>query len=115
MIDKWIIGKTKKGHFAVYTREGKRFLVPLCYLNHPIFRVLLEMAEEEFGTKSHGPLQIPCEEELMDFILSLVRKNNPCDDVQEALTSMDTCKGASVASFFPIFHAHNNQRQQHAV
>jgi hypothetical protein len=47
------------------------------YLNHPIFRVLLEMAEEEFGSTILGPLQVPCEEELMDFILSLLRKNPP--------------------------------------
>ena len=67
----------KGGHFAVYTKEGKRFVVPLCYLNHPIFRVLLEMAEEEFGSTVHGPLKVPCEEELMNYILCFLRKNPP--------------------------------------
>ncbi|XP_031254599.1 auxin-induced protein 6B [Pistacia vera] len=73
MVEKW--RKRKKGHFSVYTKEGKRFVVPLYYLNHPIFRVLLEMAEEEFGIIANGPLQVPCEEELMDNILSLLRRN----------------------------------------
>ncbi|XP_059462076.1 auxin-responsive protein SAUR36 [Corylus avellana] len=73
IIEKW--KKRKKGYFAVYTKEGRRFVVPLYYLNHPIFRVLLEMAQEEFGSTILGPLQVPCEEELMEYILSLLRKN----------------------------------------
>ncbi|XVF35865.1 hypothetical protein REPUB_Repub19eG0008200 [Reevesia pubescens] len=113
IIERW--RKRKKGHFAVYTREGKRFVVPLYYLNHPIFRVLLEMAEEEFGIENHGPLQVPCEEELMDYILSLLRKN-PCENVDKALASMTTtCKGASISSFLPLFHAHAQGERQTVV
>lgn len=82
IIEKW--RKRKKGYFAVYTQGGKRFVVPLDYLNHPIFRVLLEMAEEEFGSTIHGPLQVPCEEELMEYILSLLRKN-PSEKVDNSL------------------------------
>ncbi|CAA2940406.1 Auxin responsive SAUR [Olea europaea subsp. europaea] len=52
-----------KGHFAVYVGEGdkKRFLVPISYLNQPLFQDLLSQAEEEFGFDHPlGGLTIPC-------------------------------------------------------
>ncbi|XP_022896753.1 auxin-responsive protein SAUR21-like [Olea europaea var. sylvestris] len=52
-----------KGHFAVYVGEGdkKRFLVPISYLNQPLFQDLLSQAEEEFGfDHPMGGLTIPC-------------------------------------------------------
>lgn len=103
IVRKWT--KRKKGHFVVYTKEGKRFVVPICYLNHPIFRVLLEMAEEEFGTTTHGPLQVPCEEEFMEYIFAVLRKN-PSVEVESALISMNTCEGISISSFFPVLPSH---------
>ncbi|KAK9169602.1 hypothetical protein Syun_001742 [Stephania yunnanensis] len=69
--------KRRKGYFTMYAREGKRFVVPLYYLNHPIFKVLLEMTEEEFGLAAQGPLQVPYEEELMDHIVSFIRNKKP--------------------------------------
>ncbi|KAI3922473.1 hypothetical protein MKX01_006162 [Papaver californicum] len=100
IIGKW--RKSRKGYFVVYAKEGKRFVVPLYYLNHPIFKVLLEMAEEEFGSTVDGPLQVPCEEELMDFILALLR-NNWHLDVEKAFVSLNSttasaCKGAPMSS-----------------
>ncbi|CAN0910065.1 Auxin-induced protein X10A [Linum grandiflorum] len=56
-----------KGHIAVYVGEGyrdckrKRFIIPVTYLNHPLFQVLLDRAEEEFGfDHPMGGLTIPC-------------------------------------------------------
>ncbi|KAF7144137.1 hypothetical protein RHSIM_Rhsim05G0064900 [Rhododendron simsii] len=55
-----------KGYLAVYVGEiqKKRFLVPISYLNQPLFQELLHKAEEEFGF-SHpmGGLTIPCRED----------------------------------------------------
>lgn len=57
-----------KGHVAVYVGEDmdkKRYVVPLSYLNHPLFQDLLSRSEEEYGF-SHpmGGLTIPCEEDM---------------------------------------------------
>ncbi|KAL6011856.1 hypothetical protein ACLOJK_002322 [Asimina triloba] len=118
MVKKWQkIGRGKrrsKGHFVVYTKEGKRFVVPLYYLNHPIFQVLLEMAEEEFGTMARGPLKVPCEEELMGYIVFLLRKSLP-NEMEKALASITTCRGASFSSLFPLCHAYTSQGQQDSV
>ncbi|KAL7156507.1 hypothetical protein ABFS83_02G014800 [Erythranthe nasuta] len=56
-----------KGHFAVYVgqNEKKRFVVPLSYLNNPLFQELLCQAEEEYGFHHPmGGLTIPCSEDL---------------------------------------------------
>ncbi|KAL8034929.1 hypothetical protein ABFX02_12G062700 [Erythranthe guttata] len=56
-----------KGHLAVYVGESekKRFLIPLSYLNHPLFQDLLCRAEEEFGFHHPmGGLTIPCSEDV---------------------------------------------------
>ncbi|KAL8051204.1 hypothetical protein ABFX02_06G131100 [Erythranthe guttata] len=56
-----------KGHLAVYVGEGekKRFVIPLSYLNHPLFQELLFQAEEEFGfNHPMGGITIPCREDL---------------------------------------------------
>ncbi|KAI6701125.1 hypothetical protein NL676_015449 [Syzygium grande] len=59
-----------KGHFAVYVGElKKRFVIPLWYLKHPLFRSLLDMVEEEFGFDCPtSALTIPCSE---DYFTSL--------------------------------------------
>ncbi|KAL2931368.1 Auxin-responsive protein SAUR66 [Bienertia sinuspersici] len=38
-----------KGHFVVYTIEGRRFMIPLMCLKSDIFRELLRLAEQELG------------------------------------------------------------------
>lgn len=59
-----------RGHIAVYVGETqKRFVVPISYLNHPLFQRLLSKAEEEFGFHHRmGGLTLPCGE---DVFLSL--------------------------------------------
>ncbi|XP_017632848.1 indole-3-acetic acid-induced protein ARG7-like [Gossypium arboreum] len=55
-----------KGHVAVYVGEDnkKRFVIPISFLNHPLFQDLLDRAEEEFGfNHPMGGLTIPCSEE----------------------------------------------------
>ncbi|KAK8625136.1 hypothetical protein V6N13_090014 [Hibiscus sabdariffa] len=62
-----------KGHVAVYVGEAqrKRFVVPISYLNHPSFAVLLNHAEEEFGfNHPMGGLTIPCKEDAFITVTS---------------------------------------------
>ncbi|KAL0764006.1 hypothetical protein Bca101_080157 [Brassica carinata] len=52
-----------KGHFPVYVGENRtRYIVPITFLSHPEFLILLQQAEEEFGFHHMGGLTIPCEE-----------------------------------------------------
>ncbi|CAH8380161.1 unnamed protein product [Eruca vesicaria subsp. sativa] len=63
-----------KGHVAVYVgerMEKTRFVVPISYLNHPLFREFLNRAEEEFGFHHPmGGLTIPCREEAFLHLIS---------------------------------------------
>jgi len=53
-----------EGCFTVYVGpEKQRFVVRTEYANHPMFRVLLDEAESEFGYNPEGPLVLPCEVE----------------------------------------------------
>ncbi|XVE93758.1 hypothetical protein REPUB_Repub01dG0222000 [Reevesia pubescens] len=60
------VKKVPKGYFAVYVGESrKRFVIPVSFLNQPLFQDLLSLSEEEFGY-SHptGGLRIPCDEDI---------------------------------------------------
>jgi hypothetical protein len=55
------MGKVKKGWLAVRVDEDqRRFVIPIVYLYHPLFRRLLEAARDTYGYHSSGPLQLPC-------------------------------------------------------
>ncbi|KAK7392462.1 hypothetical protein VNO78_20901 [Psophocarpus tetragonolobus] len=62
----------REGYFAVLaTKDGesKKFIVGLHYLNNPAFLALLDQAEEEFGFRQKGALEIPCQPlELQKFL-----------------------------------------------
>ncbi|KAL8543179.1 hypothetical protein ACS0TY_003906 [Phlomoides rotata] len=64
------------GHVAICVGANyRRFIVRATYLNHPIFRRLLSLAEEEYGFGDYtGPLAIPCDESLFEEILRFVSR-----------------------------------------
>lgn len=50
-----------EGCFSVYVGPQKqRFVIKTEYVNHPLFKVLLEEAESEYGYHTQGPLALPC-------------------------------------------------------
>ncbi|XP_071700668.1 auxin-responsive protein SAUR21-like [Rutidosis leptorrhynchoides] len=62
-----------KGYLAVYVGEIQktRFVVPLSYLEHPLFQDLLRQSEEEFGfDHPMGGLTIRCQEVVFTNIIS---------------------------------------------
>ncbi|KAK6796118.1 hypothetical protein RDI58_009573 [Solanum bulbocastanum] len=73
-----------KGCLAVLCvgkEEEKRFVIPMDYLAHQSFQVLLREAEEEFGFQQQGILKIPCQLSLFDKILKTIQSNKqPHDD-----------------------------------
>ncbi|KAJ3688975.1 hypothetical protein LUZ61_018139 [Rhynchospora tenuis] len=64
-----------KGHFAAYTRDGQRFLVPISYLNSKVFKDLLKLVEEEYGISSDGPLVLPCDASFMRRTLEMLHSS----------------------------------------
>ncbi|KAG6737286.1 hypothetical protein NC652_040569 [Populus alba x Populus x berolinensis] len=58
--------KVKKGWLAVRVgleeEDGgfQRFVIPISYLYHPLFKRLLEKAHEVYGYHTTGPLWLPC-------------------------------------------------------
>ena len=65
-----------KGYVAVYVGEEqkKRFLIPISYLNQPLFQDLLSQAEQEFGyDHPMGGLTIPCCEDFFHDITSRLK------------------------------------------
>ncbi|KAK4419399.1 Auxin-responsive protein SAUR50 [Sesamum alatum] len=52
---------TPTGTFPVYVGEKRqRFVVPMRYLSHPLFKIMLEKAYDEFGFEQRNGLSVPC-------------------------------------------------------
>ncbi|XP_042035426.1 auxin-responsive protein SAUR61-like [Salvia splendens] len=71
-----------KGYLAVYVGpELRRFIIPTSYLGDPLFKVLLEKVEEEFGFDHSGGLTIPCDIETFKYLQQCMenhRKEQAC-------------------------------------
>ncbi|MFS7995090.1 putative small auxin-up RNA [Helianthus anomalus] len=64
-----------KGHLAVYVGEEKkrRFVVPISYLEQPLFQNLLHESEEEFGfDHPMGGLTLTCQEDVFNKLTSIL-------------------------------------------
>ncbi|PKA49563.1 Auxin-induced protein 10A5 [Apostasia shenzhenica] len=65
-----------KGCVPVYVGpERRRFVIPTKYLSLPVFKLLLEKAEEEFGFDHRGALTLPCEIETFKYILQVMERH----------------------------------------
>ncbi|KAL8217482.1 hypothetical protein R6Q57_020855 [Mikania cordata] len=62
---------TPEGFFPVYVGpEKQRFAVKTKYANHPLFTMLLEDAETEYGYCCDGPIMLPCDVGLFYKVLT---------------------------------------------
>jgi len=60
-----------EGCFSVYVGPDKqRFVIKTKYANHPLFKMLLEDAEVEYGYNSEGPILLPCDVHLFYSVLA---------------------------------------------
>ncbi|KAH0460426.1 hypothetical protein IEQ34_011089 [Dendrobium chrysotoxum] len=65
-----------RGYLPVYVgQEKRRFVIPMTYLSSPVFKLLLEKAEEEFGFDHDGALTLPCEIEVFKYILQVMQQH----------------------------------------
>uniref|UniRef100_A0A7N1A010 SAUR family protein n=1 Tax=Kalanchoe fedtschenkoi TaxID=63787 RepID=A0A7N1A010_KALFE len=67
-----------KGCVAVLVGQGEeqeRVVVPVMYVNHPLFAQLLKEAEEEYGFDQKGPISIPCHVEEFRSVRGLIDKD----------------------------------------
>lgn len=63
-------GDVPRGHVVVYVgKEHKRFIINLAFLEHPLFRLLLDQAQEEYEFQPNSKLCMPCDED--DFVAML--------------------------------------------
>ncbi|KAK8625286.1 hypothetical protein V6N13_090160 [Hibiscus sabdariffa] len=88
-----------KGCFAIYTIDKRRFAIPLAFLGNCIFRELLKMSEEEFGLPSDGPITLPCDSVLMNYIVSLVKRGLAKEMERAVLNSITTYRCSPDACF----------------
>ncbi|ONK68135.1 uncharacterized protein A4U43_C05F7810 [Asparagus officinalis] len=64
-----------KGFLALCVgEEMKKFVIPMEYLSHKAFTILLREAEEEFGFVHEGCLRIPSDVSVFESILEMVEK-----------------------------------------
>ncbi|XP_028108995.1 auxin-responsive protein SAUR21-like [Camellia sinensis] len=66
---------TPTGHFAVYVgEERQRFVVPTGFLSHPLFKMLLDKAYDEFGFQQRDGLVVPCSVAAFQEVVSAVQR-----------------------------------------
>ena len=51
-----------KGHLVVYVgEESRRFVIKISLLTHPLFKALLDQAQDAYGFSADSRLWIPCD------------------------------------------------------
>ncbi|XP_040990501.1 auxin-responsive protein SAUR71-like [Juglans microcarpa x Juglans regia] len=80
------------GCFSVYVGPQKqRFVVKIKFANHPLFAMLLEEAESEYGYNSEGPILLPCAVDLFYEVLAEMEGSSSCNDDNNNIISSSTC------------------------
>ena len=75
-----------KGCLAVMVGQGEeqqRFVIPVIYINHPLFMQLLKEAEKEFGFDQKGPITIPCHVEEFRTVQGIIDKEQSVHNHQQ--------------------------------
>lgn len=93
------------GCFAVRVGpEMQRFVIKTEYVNHPLFKMLLEDAESEYGFINEGPLMLPCEVNLFCKVLAAMDDGAAEDWLDDVLCSHTAaaCGGFAYGSCSPF-------------
>ncbi|XP_057966377.1 auxin-responsive protein SAUR64-like [Malania oleifera] len=98
-VDAFNTSMAYQGHFTVYTVDQKRFVIPLPYLNNDIFRELFNMAEEEFGLPTDGPITLPCDAWFIEYAVALIQMHAAKDLEALLLSILTTNRCLSSSSY----------------
>ncbi|RZC90868.1 hypothetical protein C5167_028700 [Papaver somniferum] len=64
---------TPTGTLALYVgEERQRFIVPTGFLSHPLFKMLLEKTQAEYGYEQRNGLVIPCSVSTFEEVVSVI-------------------------------------------
>lgn len=74
----------------MYTAGRRRFEVPLVYLGTTVFGELLRMSRDKFGFATDGKITLPCDAAVMEYVMSLLRRNASAEVEKALLSSMLT-------------------------
>ena len=74
-------------------------MIPLAFLSNSIFCELFKMSEEEFGLPSDGPITLPCDSVVMNYIVSLMERGLDKDLERAVLNSITSYRCSSDAYF----------------
>nr|GEY71063.1 auxin-responsive protein SAUR15-like [Tanacetum cinerariifolium] len=83
-VEECVSTTTPRGFLAVYVGdERKRFVVLTSSLSHPLFKILLAKASEEFGYEQKNGLAVPCSVEAFQeaSIFVIIRFRSALSDV----------------------------------
>ncbi|XVE99293.1 hypothetical protein REPUB_Repub03eG0186100 [Reevesia pubescens] len=73
LVEEYIPKDVPRGHLVVYVGEDyKRFVIKISVLKHPLFKALLDRAEEVFDYSAGPKLCIPCNENIFAIVLQYV-------------------------------------------
>ncbi|CAL5063482.1 unnamed protein product [Urochloa decumbens] len=88
--------KPAEGCFTVCVGAGRqRFVVRTECVNHPLFRALLEEAEEAFGYAAAGPLALPCDADAFVRVLEQIEEEAAAATGGEAVARCGLVRGHS--------------------
>ncbi|XP_057440591.1 auxin-responsive protein SAUR15-like [Lotus japonicus] len=80
---------TPTGFFAIYVgEERQRQVVPTRYLSHPLFKMLLEKAYDEFGFDQRNGLVVPCGVSAFQEVVDAIECNNGKFDLGKILAEI---------------------------
>ncbi|KAL6273414.1 hypothetical protein ACE6H2_024106 [Prunus campanulata] len=69
--------KPPTGFLALYVgEERQRFLVRTSFLSHPLFKMLLEKAYNEYGFEQRNGLVVPCSVSAFEEVVNAVECSN---------------------------------------
>ncbi|KAK1258118.1 hypothetical protein QJS04_geneDACA012306 [Acorus gramineus] len=81
---KEVVKDVPKGCLAIKVggegEEQERFVVPVVYLNHPLFMHLLKETEGVYGFEQKGNITLPCNVEEFRYVRGLIDRDRSRED-----------------------------------